>query len=220
MGKISDKYKSLVGKKFNSLTVLEVSSNKKNDNYLLVCKCDCGNIQTIRATRVINGITKTCGCRNKGYSYSKSNKLSCLYPTFYSIWNSMKHRCYDKSNKKYKNYGARGIKICKEWKDSFENFLNWCLNSDYEKGLTLDRIDVNSDYKPNNCRWANFTIQARNKTNNNLVTYNNETKCVAQWCEDLNIPYNTIRARLRLGWTPELAFTTPISKSNKRKKLI
>lgn len=214
-----EKHKSYIGKKFNSLTILDVEVSDKRVRYRFVCKCDCGNTTIVRTGRVINGYTKTCGCRNKGYNYHDADQLSIKYRNIYSIWNTMRHRCYDPKNHKFKNYGARGIVVCDEWKYKFEPFLTWALQNGYKKGLTIDRINNDGNYEPSNCRWANPTTQARNKTTNKLVTYKGETKCVAQWCDDLNISYDTVRARIRLGWSADKAFETPISRSNKYNKL-
>lgn len=90
------------------------------------------------------------------------------------------------------------------------------MANNYRKGLSIDRIDVNGNYEPSNCRWVNNLVQARNKTNNKMVTYNGITKCLVQWCEDLNISYNTIRARIRLGWDIAKAFETPVNKIKKK----
>ena len=213
--KCLDKYKSLIGKKFNSLTILGIDSHNKSGHYKLLCGCDCGNQKVIRADRVINNITTTCGCQNKGYNGFSPNGLSRKYPHLYSCWNIMRHRCYDTNNEKYKNYGARGIVVCEEWRYSFEPFFKWAMANGYQKGLTIDRINVNGNYEPSNCRWTTLLIQARNKTNNKMITYNGETKCLSQWCEELNIPYHSIRARIRLGWSVERAFKTPVKKYNR-----
>ena len=208
------KYDSLIGKKFNSLTIIKIESHNKSGHYKLLCKCDCGNEKSIRADRVIKNITKTCGCQNKGYNYNL-NGLSRKYNNLYSLWNTMRHRCYNPKNKKYKNYGARGIRVCDEWKYSFEPFLNWALNNGYKKGLTIDRIDVNGNYEPINCRWTTLLMQARNKTNNRMITYKNQTKCLSQWCDELNLDNKAISARFSLGWSIERAFEVPINHPKK-----
>ena len=209
------KYNSLVGTKFNNLTILGIHSKDNAGHYKLICKCDCGNIKNIRADRVINGVTKTCGCKNLNYDCNL-NGLSRKFPALYSCWNTIRHRCYNPKNEKYKYYGARGIAICEEWRKSFKPFFEWAMANNYRKGLSIDRIDVNGNYEPSNCRWVNNLVQARNKTNNKMVTYNGITKCLVQWCEDLNTPYNTIRARIRLGWDIAKAFETPVNKIKKK----
>lgn len=104
----------------------------------------------------------------------------------------MKERCYIPTYHKYKDYGARGIKICQEWLDDFMNFYNWAMENGYQKNLTIDRIDVNGDYEPNNCRWLTNLEQQRNKQNNRKATFNGSTYCLSEWAEILDMPYKTL----------------------------
>lgn len=133
-----------------------------------------------------------------------------LYNTrIHKIWHSMYCRCYYKSTNGYKNYGGRGIKICDEWKHSqgFINFYNWAIENGYEENLTLDRIDVNGNYEPNNCRWITLKEQSRNRRNNKRITYKNETKTLAEWCDIFKVSNTTFNDRLERGWTIEQALT-------------
>lgn len=212
--KCLSKYNSLIGKKFNSLTILAIDSHNDSGHYSLLCKCDCGNTKCIRSDRVVNGVTKTCGCRNVGYNNYSEKRLSRKYSKLYSCWNTMRHRCYNPKNHKYKSYGGRGITVCQEWKNSFEPFLKWAMANGYSNGVTIDRINVNGNYEPTNCRWVTSLEQARNKTTNKFIFYKGETKCLSQWCEELNLPSATIWARLRIGWSTEKAFETPIRKKH------
>lgn len=115
-----------------------------------------------------------------------------LYPrnkALFNIWETMKNRCENPKREKYKDYGARGIKVCDEWKKA-SAFVEWALSNGYRKGLQLDRIDNNSDYSPQNCRWVTPKENSRNRRNTKLLTINGETKCVAEWCEAIGIsPY-------------------------------
>lgn len=108
----------------------------------------------------------------------------------------MKSRCYDSNNDHYKWYAARGITICDEWLDDFMNFYNWSMENGYRENLTIDRIDNNKGYSPDNCRWANQTTQVRNRSNTRNITYNGETKTLTEWCNQLGLSYKTIYARL------------------------
>lgn len=209
---VKEKYYPLIGNKYNSLTIIGIDSSNKSGHYFLRCKCDCGNEKVIRADRVLNNITKTCGCQNKHYNACNPHRLSHKYPKLYSVWNTMRHRCYNPRNWKYKDYGGRGITVCEEWRNNFPNFFNWAMAYGYQEGLTIDRIDVNGNYEPTNCRWATLKQQARNKTNNKMITYNGETKSLVEWCEYLGLQpyYDTIGARIRVGWDVERAFTQPI----------
>jgi hypothetical protein len=136
------------------------------------------------------------------------------------IYKNLKTRCYNSNCPKYKNYGGRGIEVCKEWLNT-ERVINgkshlskgriafekWALENGYVEGLTLDRIDVNGNYEPNNCRWVSMKIQGNNKTNNRLVTYKNKTQTLAQWCEELGINYKRVYRRITsLHWSIEKAF--------------
>lgn len=114
----------------------------------------------------------------------------------YNIWRNMKQRCYNKNHAKYKNYGGRGIQVCDEWRTDFMLFYNWAINNGYKDNLTIDRIDVNGNYEPDNCRWATPKQQSRNTTKNRYYTINNETHCLSEWCEILNLNYKTIYARI------------------------
>lgn len=119
----------------------------------------------------------------------------------------MKDRCYNPKDKRYKNYGGRGIKICDEWLHSFESFYEWSLKNGYQDGLTIDRIDVNGNYEPNNCRWATWDVQCNNRTNNVYIEYNGEIKTLKQWCDILNIDYKKAHNRIhKLKWDAKRAF--------------
>lgn len=138
-----------------------------------------------------------------------------MYGTrLYHIWNGLSGRCLNEKNKDYPNYGGRGITVCDEWRNP-GNFLNWAFLSGYNVGLTLDRIDVNKGYSPDNCRWVTPARQQRNKRNNRLIEYNNEIHCVAEWAEITGISRRTIESRLRYGWTPyEILTIKPSHKNN------
>ena len=200
--------KYIIGKKFGRLTVI-----KKMENNKYLCKCDCGNETVVYASNLITGHTKSCGC-NKKYSGKnlKTHGLSKL--RLYKIWKDIKERCYKSNNKAYKNYGGRGITICEEWKNDFKAFHDWAFANGYDENAeygkcTIDRINSNGNYEPNNCRWIDIKEQARNKRNNALFTYNNETYCIAEWAEKFKIRYNTLWARLNIyKWDIKKALIT------------
>lgn len=124
----------------------------------------------------------------------------------HKTWTNMKTRCYNKNNTAYKNYGQRGIKMCEEWKDDFEAFYNWSMSHGYKDDLTIDRIDVNRNYEPNNCRWVTREIQNKNTRRTKIYTINGVTKCLKDWCKLYNIAYGTVLSRLnKLNWTIEEA---------------
>ena len=187
MGKLIN----LIGKKFGTLLVIEYKNNSK-----WLCKCDCGNKKIIRGDSLKQGLTKSCGCLHKNIATKtcKDNflKHGLAKTRIYNIYHNMKQRCQDKNNK---YYGKRGIRFCNEW-DSFENFYNWALNNGYKDNLTIDRIDVNGDYEPSNCRWVTPKTQANNTRKNHYITYNNETHTMTEWAEIKNIKVSTLSMRL------------------------
>lgn len=124
----------------------------------------------------------------------------------YNIWHHMKQRCHNVKNHNYKDYGGRGIVVCRDWFNSYLTFKEWAMNNGYKEGLTIDRIDVNGNYKPSTCRWATRKQQARNRRSTRLATYKGDTRPITEWCEILNLNYWTVVSRLdRLGWSVEKA---------------
>ncbi len=127
----------------------------------------------------------------------------------YKSWQKMKERCYSAKANRYHVYGGRGIKVCERWLNSFTNFLEDM--GERPEGMTLDRVDVNSDYTPKNCRWATYKEQSNNKSSNRLLTFNNETLTVSQWGDRFHIKRATISARINnYGWSIEKAILTPV----------
>lgn len=130
----------------------------------------------------------------------------------YKTWHNMRSRCDNPKATKYHLYGGKGITVCKEWDESFEAFYDWSMKNGYKEGLTIDRIDGDGNYEPNNCRWTTYKEQANNTAQNNVITYKGITMNAVQWAEKLNMNYNTFTERLRRGWSIERAITTPTMK--------
>ena len=134
----------------------------------------------------------------------------------YQVWSNMKSRCNNPNNKRYKNYGGRGIKVCKEWEQDFKAFYDWAIMSGYDSNAnfgecTIDRIDINGDYEPNNCRWISNKEQQSNRQNNRFIKYKNETKTLTQWSECLGISFSTLKYRLDdAKWSIDEALETPV----------
>lgn len=126
----------------------------------------------------------------------------------HNIWRSIKRRCYTKSHIEYKRYGGRGITACDEWQE-FIPFYEWSMKNGYQDNLTIDRIDPDGNYAPDNCRWATQKEQQNNRRNNHLITYNGKTQTAKQWSEELNIKNSTIITRLSRGWSVERTLNTP-----------
>lgn len=129
-----------------------------------------------------------------------------IFKKLYDTWLNMKSRCYKKNNKRYKDYGARGITICEDWKNDFVNFYTWAINNGCKKGLSLDRINNDGNYEPKNCKWSTNYEQANNTRRNNKITYNNETHTLTQWMKITGLRIDT---RLGRGWSLERALTQP-----------
>ena len=147
-------------------------------------------------------------CRNADGSFKSKHGL---YGTrLYHIWNGMNARCNNPNSKDYRLYGARGISVCDEWKDS-SKFFAWALNNGYNDSLTLDRIDCDKNYEPNNCRWISNSLQQTNKRNNHFIEFNGETHCISEWARITGIPKVTILLRIKRGWTPVEALMIPPS---------
>lgn len=134
--------------------------------------------------------------KNKG-----NTKHGKRYTRLYNILDKIKQRCYNKNNTSYENYGGRGIKICEEWLNDFDVFYNWAYENGYDDTLTIDRIDNNKSYSPDNCRWVDRKTQANNKRNNVYLTYNGKTQTIAQWAEELSIPRTRIYNRHHWKWS-------------------
>ena len=144
--------------------------------------------------------------RNSKCKDCRNNKGTRLY----RIWENMKSRCNNKNVPNYSIYGAKGIKVCDEW-NKFINFKTWAVNNGYSDNLTLERIDFNKGYNPENCKWATYYEQSRNKRNNVMVEINSETMCLKDWCKKLNIDYKNIHRKLKsLNMTPKEYLSTKI----------
>ena len=135
----------------------------------------------------------------------------------YSVYRNMKNRCENKNNKAFKWYGGKGIKVCDEWngEQGYENFKKWALSTGYLPSLTLDRIDSDGNYEPNNCRWASWKTQQNNRSNNRFITFDGETLSISEWAERLGTTYGTLKTRINLGWNIEDVLTKPIRKDQR-----
>jgi len=194
----SGAWNDITGNKYNMLTVLGyVGSSKWN------CKCECGNTKILRTAKITTGQTMSCGCLAK----NNATKHGAVGTLEYQSWTGMKARCTNANNPSYLNYGGRGITICNRWLNSFENFLDDMGNCPL--GHSIDRINNSKGYYKENCEWKTSQQQALNRRNNDLQTYKNETKPLKKWCDELNINYKKIYARIHtLNWSTEKAFRT------------
>lgn len=125
------------------------------------------------------------------------------YTRLYNIWLNMKQRCSNPKASHYEYYGGKGVSVCEEWKKSFSTFRDWPLSNGYEDGLTIDRIESDKDYCPENCRWVTHLKQMSNTTRNVMLTYQGETHSLSEWSRIVGVPYGTLKSRLRYGWSVE-----------------
>lgn len=196
---------NMKGKRFGKFTVIEFAGSK--DGYALwKCVCDCGKEKIIRGSGLRSGNTVSCGCWRKEITSSVLTKHGMANSRLYTIWSNMKARCFKQSNTEYCYYGGRGITICDEWKDDFQSFYDWAMANGYKEHLTIDRIDVNGDYSPENCRWVDMKVQSNNRRSNHIIEFNGESHNVKQWSEILGINENTIRTRIQRGYSIEKIF--------------
>lgn len=206
----------LTGLKFGRLKVLCKENKDKYGKIYWKCLCECGNITIVRGSALKSGNTKSCGCK----IYDTNNQKHGLRNTrLYGVWCGIKSRCYNVSNNAFDRYGGRGICMCEEWRNDFITFYNWALDNGYSENLSIDRIDVNGNYEPSNCRWATAKEQSDNKRCNILVTLGNETLDLQQWCDRIGIKRSTVNTRVKMcGWSYERALTTPVRAHKKYKE--
>jgi hypothetical protein len=209
--------KDISGQKFNRLTAIKLNLKKtKSRNKYWDCICDCGNIAVVSGASLRNGDTKSCGCfqKEKARLNGERSKTHGMSNTStYAIWDTMIARCHRETSKDYKRYGAKGIKVCERWR-VFDVFL--ADMGVRPKKMSIDRIDNTKGYSPENCRWATAKQQVYNSSAVRLITINNRTQCIADWCKEIGIATGTVAARIFKGMSPEIAITTPVK--NKIKK--
>ena len=199
------RFKDLTGLKFNSLTVIGLDHVSKYHQCVWLCKCDCGNQTTVQSWNLTSGRKKSCGCLAK-MKYAETIRKRCTkhglngHP-LYHTWKNIRQRCGNPSNNSYGNYGGRGIHLCDEWND-FPTFYDWAIANGWESGLSIERIDNNGDYCPENCRFATLKEQSRNRRKTVFLTYDGVKKPLSEWCEMLGLNMKTCYGRMHdYGWT-------------------
>lgn len=208
---------NMTGKKCGHLTVLNRAPDKIVNGERTACwncKCDCGNpeIVVVSGHDLRNGHTTSCGCMVGGKTHGKK------HTRIYGIYSNMMDRCYNQNNANYYRYGGRGIYICDEWYgygEGFVNFYNWAIKNGYSDDLTIDRINNDGPYSPDNCRWATHKEQANNRSNNVRFTCDGKTMTSSEWADELGVNNATLLARHDKGWSDEDVIRTPIDYSIK-----
>ena len=186
----------LTNKKYGRLLVIEKDNTSKRTKW--ICKCKCGKMKSIYHSHLISGATTSCGCYQKEKAKEYKTKHNMTHTSLHNRWKSMKQRCLNANCKAYKNYGARGIKICDEWLVSYNVFYKWCIENGYQKGLQLDRINNNGDYRPDNCRFVTPLENSNNKRTCVYIEYNGEKHTINEWSRILNINKNTFWRYIRV----------------------
>lgn len=209
---------SVVGQKFGRLLVLEEFSHRHHPDKppirKLRCRCECGTETTPSKQSVTAGVTLSCGCLAREINSARTKKHGMYGTPEYLAWHSMIQRCENPKSPKWPRYGGRGITVCDEWHDFANFFANMGARPE---GGTLDRIDNEKGYSPDNCRWTTRTVQQNNTSRNRLVTFRGETKTISEWSKTLCIHYKTLTNRLDRGWSIDEAMTAMVDRSIQRR---
>ncbi len=195
----------LDGLVFGNWTVIKQSGNNSRGGALWLCSCSCGSTGTVAGTDLRSGKSKSCGCVSRLSIGEASRTHGKSRTRLYFTWKNMRCRCYKKNSASYANYGARGISVCREW-SSFENFQTWAESSGYSDDLTIERIDCDKDYCPENCTWATRQVQ---NVNRRFVKKDENGLAWSEIAKSNGIPVTLMHGRLNDGWPIELAATKP-----------
>lgn len=206
---------SLIGQRFERLIVIEYAGRDKGYHSKWLCKCDCGNRVIVAGYNLKSGAIQSCGCLRSEQvarlNYTHGDSKTRLY----SIFTNMISRTENPNATAFNIYGGRGITICQEWRHNFSAFKKWALSHGYGNNLSIDRIDNNKGYSPENCRWVTNSTQFNNRRSNCKITFDGETKTRAEWAKIKGINYHTLCTRLRDGWTIEQALLKTTKKDEK-----
>lgn len=212
--------KNYVGQRFGRLEVVERLPKYRNGYTYYRCKCDCGGETITYSSQLVGGKTRSCGCLANEEARERFTTHGKRKTQLYRVWAGIKDRTNPDNHNCKDNYRKLGVKMCKEWHDSFETFYEWAINNGYKEEklpngrnkYEIDRIDTYGDYEPSNCRWITNKEQMNNQTTNKLITYKGKTQTLAQWRDELGFDYGLVEQRLCKGWSVERAFTESADK--------
>lgn len=197
------------GNKYGMLTVLYKTSLKDAKGHALwLSRCDCGNLKLLPKASYACGNTKSCGCNTSEWKRQAHTTHGSTPKRLHKIWEHMKWRCCNPNCEQYKNYGGRGITICAEW-SNYAAFREWALTHGYADNLTIERIDVNGNYCPENCTFIPNEQQVLNRRPFKSKYFNGERVSIKQLCLEHGIDYSVVKARLTFGWDVNRALNTP-----------
>lgn len=207
----------LVGQKFGKLTVIKNTGERQSKDIVWLCQCECGNYTKVITSNLNpskKNRTLSCGCHRK----ERVTKHGLCKTKIYKALNHIRQRCFNISDPKYMDYGGRGITVCDEWigDDGYVNFYNWSIANGYKDGLTIDRVDNNGNYSPDNCRWATRTMQQNNRRVNHNIEINGEIHTLTEWSRIKGMNTGTILGRIRRGWSEKDAVITPVNKKYRK----
>lgn len=186
----------MIGRRFGKLTVIKESPERKSKRVYWICKCDCGSItKSIKGTNLRNGTTKSCGCLITEAVITRCTVHGLRNTRLYRTWSNMVQRCTNPKRTEYKNYGGRGIAVCDVWRNNFQAFYEWAMSHGYSDDLTIDRIDVNGNYCPENCRWATMKQQQNNRRNSILIEDGGQLKTIQQLSVEKGVNQSSIWRR-------------------------
>lgn len=215
----------LTGQRFGRWTVIGISHKSQHGIYWK-CKCDCGKIGYVTSNSLTRGNSKSCGCYHKEKAKESATKHGKSTSRLFKVWCAMIERTTNPKNKSYSNYGGRGIEVCDKWRDDFQAFYDWAMNNGYDENAskgdcTIDRIDVNGNYCPENCRWVGMDVQAKNKRKLQ-IEYNGEKHSVEEWADITGLKISTIYKRINCGWEIKdvLSVKTGMKREEKCRKLV
>ena len=198
----------LSGKRFYRLRVISFDHLNGKRAYWK-CKCDCGNIKVVRSDHLKDGHVKSCGCYSSEQTSKRFTTHGLSKTRIFNIWVGIKQRCLNPKKDSFCEYGGRGISICDSWKNDFMAFYKWAIRNGYKDSLSIDRIDVDEGYFPQNCRWVGFKTQSRNKRTNHMVEFDGKLMPLVDCCDKYGVPYHITLKRILRGWSLEDALTIP-----------